>query len=74
MRRVHAVLAISGVYATHSDWMQEEFDIATGYRKPVIGLLPWGSLRASSVVQDVAAAMVGWNTESIASAIRRHAI
>jgi hypothetical protein len=28
MRRAHAVLALSGVYATHSKWMQEEFGIA----------------------------------------------
>jgi hypothetical protein len=54
MRRVHVVLALSGVYATHSEWMQEEFGIADEYLKPAIGLLPWGSQRASTAVQDVA--------------------
>lgn len=73
MRRVHVVLALSGVYATHSDWMQEEFDMAGEYGKPIIGLLPWGSQRSSSIVQGVAAEMVGWSTGSIVDAVRRHA-
>lgn len=74
MRRVHAVLALSGVYATHSTWMREEFGLATTFDKPVIGLLPWGSQRASTAVQDVAVELVGWNTKSIVSAVRRFAI
>jgi len=74
IRRVHIVLMLSGVYATYSDWMQEELSLAGGYDKPIIGIFPWGSQRASSVVQSAALEMVGWNTASVVKAVRRHAI
>lgn len=72
--RVHAVLMLSGVYASHSDWMQEELAMAADHGKPIIGIYPWGSQRASSAVRDAAHEMVGWNTASIVDAIRRHAL
>jgi UDP-N-acetylglucosamine 2-epimerase len=74
MRRVHVVLVLSGVYATHSGWMQEELAIAEAYDKPIVGIFPRASQRASAAVQDAASEMVGWNTASIVDAIRRHAI
>jgi hypothetical protein len=74
MRRAHAVLALSGVYASHSAWMQEELGIANDFAKPVIGLLPRGNQRASTAVQNVAVDLIGWNTNSIVSAVRRYAI
>lgn len=40
--------------------------------KPIIGIRPWGNANISQVVQDSAGEIVGWNTESIVSAIRRH--
>jgi hypothetical protein len=72
--RVHAVLMLAGVYASHSDWMQEELEMAEHHDKPIIGIYPWGSQRASSAVQDAAHEMVAWNTSSIVDAIRRHAL
>jgi hypothetical protein len=74
IRNVHVVLTLSGVYATHSDWMQEELTLAEGYDKPIVGVLPRGSQRASSAVQDAALEMVPWSTVSIVDAIRRHAL
>jgi hypothetical protein len=74
IRPVHAVLMLSGIYATHSDWMQEEITIAENYDKPIIGIVPWGSQRTSSAVQTAANEMVAWSTVSIIDAIRRHAI
>jgi hypothetical protein len=74
IRHVHIVMMLSGVYATHSDWMQEELTLAENYAKPIVGIFPRASQRASSTVQDAAHEMVGWNTASIVDAIRRHAI
>jgi len=74
IQRVHVVLMLSGVYATHSDWMLEELGLAQGYGKPIIGIFPHASRRASSAIQDAADEMVAWNTASIVNAIRRHAI
>lgn len=74
IQRVHVVLMLSGVYATHSDWMLEELGLAQGYDKPIIGIFPHASHRASSAIQEAADEMVAWNTASIVDAIRRHAI
>jgi hypothetical protein len=67
-----AVLAIAGVYATHSEWMNWELQVAKELKKPIIGVIPWGQQRVSSVVNQNATEVVGWNTESIVAAIRSH--
>ena len=42
--------------------------------KPIIGIKPWASTQVSSVVADNATEMVGWNTNSIVKAIRKHSL
>ena len=67
------VLILAGVYATHSRWINEEIDLATdgfGSPKPIIAIAPWGSARTSVRVKSAANQIVGWNTESVVSAIR----
>jgi hypothetical protein len=73
IRPVHVVLIMGGMYANHSEWIQREIDIAVDWKKPIIGLRPWGSERTPSAVSNAANEMVGWTTDSIVSAIRRHA-
>jgi hypothetical protein len=70
----HVVLAIAGVYATHSAWMTYEIETATANRIPIIGVAPHGQGRVSSLVQKHAVTVVRWNTESIVQAIRTYAI
>lgn len=72
MRFAQVVVAMAGVYATHSDWMQEEFDIAKNFGRPIIGVYLFGSQRASAVVQKNADEMVNWSTASVVDAVRRH--
>ncbi len=74
IRPVHCVIVISGMYVAHSYWIQTEIDIANRYQKPIIGVRPWGQERIPQAVQDVADEMVGWNTDSIVSAVRKHAL
>jgi len=74
IRPVNCVIIISGMYVAYSDWIQTEIDIAKQYRKPIIGVKPLGQERTPQAVQDVADEMVGWNTDSIVSVIRRHAL
>lgn len=74
IRPVNCVLIISGMYVVHSYWIQREIDIAVSYEKPIIGLIPRGQERTPKAVQDVAKEMVGWNTDSIVSAIRKHSL
>jgi hypothetical protein len=70
----HIVLAIAGVYATHSDWMNYELETAFANNVPIVGVAPHGQERVSLVVQNYAVQVVRWNTESIVQAIRAHSI
>lgn len=74
IKPVNCVLIISGMYVAHSYWIQKEIDIAVSYNKSIIGLIPRGAERIPTAVQNVAKEMVGWNTDSIVSAIRKHSI
>ena len=67
------VLILAGVYATYSTWIKKEITIATdefSTRKPIVGIRPWASEAVSTVVQENASELVGWNTDSIVTAIR----
>lgn len=74
VKPVNCVLVLAGMYATHSDWIHREINLANKYNKPIIGVIPWGQLRVPIVVQNASRVMVGWNTNSIVSAIRDFSI
>lgn len=67
------ILALAGIYASHSSWMEWELDKAIKLGTPIVGVIPRGQERISTVVSSRAVATVRWNTESIIAAIRRHA-
>ena len=67
------VLGIAGMYASHSDWMEWELDTALEEEVPIVGVIPSGQERVSSVVSSRAKECVRWNTESIVEAIRKWA-
>lgn len=67
------VLAIAGVYASYSDWMQWEMDRAKELGLNVIGVIPRGQERISTQVYNRSIKDVHWNTESIIDAIRQYA-
>lgn len=74
IRGTHVVLILGGLYVSHSEWIQTEIEIANDeYDKPIIGIRPWGSQKIPSAVQEAAVEIVGWNTQSVVDAIRRHA-
>ena len=73
MSHASVVLVMAGVYATYSKWINIEIDLAeSGFntRKPIIAVRPWGSERISRRVREAADKIVGWNTNSIVSAIK----
>ncbi len=74
MRPVNVVLILSGMYAVHSDWIEFEVEFADSLGKPMVGIKPWGQERVPRYVADAVEEMVGWNTSSIVSAIRRRAL
>ena len=67
------VLALAGVYASHSDWMIWELDTAVSNSIPIVGVIPRGQERISQEVSSRSKEDVRWNTESIVEAIRKHA-
>lgn len=67
------VLIMAGKYATYSKWIQREIQIAKkefSKPKPIVAIKPWANEQVSSVVSEAADRLVGWNTNSIVSAIR----
>ena len=67
------VLILAGVYATYSKWIDEEVNLAqSGFLrpKPIVAIKPWGNVRMSQPVRDAATRVVGWNTNSVVTAIR----
>ncbi|CDT25261.1 TIR domain-containing protein [Chryseobacterium sp.] len=67
------VLALAGMYASHSDWMPWELDTAKSLGIPIIGVIPRGQERISQEVYSRSVVDVKWSTESIVEAIRNHA-
>lgn len=67
------VLAIAGVYASYSDWMQWEMDKAKELGLNIVGVIPWRQERVSTQVYSRSIVDVHWNTESIVDAIRQYA-
>ena len=72
IRPAQITLVISGMYAAYSDWMRYEIDESLRMRMPVIGIMPRGQERVPLYVRDRVDDLVGWNTSSIVSAIRRY--
>ena len=74
IRPTQCVVILGGIYVTYSNWIQFEIDYAKELRKPIVGIKPWGSEKTPFAVTQAANIIVGWNTESIVSAIREYAI
>ncbi len=73
IRNSNIVLALAGIYASHSDWMKWEIETAKELGIPIVGIIPRGQERISRIVFDNSIVDIRWNTESIVQAIRAHA-
>ena len=70
MRPCSVVLILAGMYASNSDYIQMEIDVAKALGKPIIAIEPWGAARTSVAVKSAATRIVSWNTASIVNAIK----
>lgn len=68
--KADVLLVMAGVYATTSDWITFEMQVAHSLGIPIIGVIPWGQSNISSMVRSYAVDIVGWNTESVVKSIR----
>ena len=69
----HRVIVLSGMYVTHSRWIDDEIDTAVELGKSIIGVKPWGQERIPRKVQDNACVMDEWDHGAIVDAVRRFA-
>lgn len=74
VRPVNCVLILGGMYAAHSEWILKEIKLAQDLNKPIVGIYPWGQQNMPLAIQNTAIELVGWNTSSIVSAIRRNSL
>lgn len=73
MSSASVILIMAGKYATYSEWINKEIQIAKNEflePKKIIAIEPWGSEQTSTVVKKNADIIVGWNGQSIANAIK----
>lgn len=68
------VIILAGMYANYSDWINYEIDVAVELGKPIIGVEPWGQQRIPVKIYENADVMVGWNANSIVTAVRDYAL
>ncbi len=71
IRPVEIVIILGGMYVAYSDWIQFEIDYAKDLGKPILGVKPRGAQVMPRAVQEAADEIVGWNTSTIVSAIRK---
>jgi hypothetical protein len=74
IRPINCFIVVTGMYINYRKWIFEEIKIAQSLNKPIVGVMPWGQLRVPLEIQNIAKEIVGWNGESVASAVRRYAI
>lgn len=67
--RSHVIVIPSGMYATHSEWIQKEIDGAKAYQKPILAVNPRGQQKKPGVVLSNADEGVGWNKQSVINGI-----
>ena len=72
LKETDVVLAIAGVSASYSEWMQWEMDKALELGLNIVGVIPRGNERISQEVYKRSVEDVRWNTESVVNAIRKH--
>jgi len=73
MQTTDIVIVLAGMYVAHSDWIQEEIDMAADMGKPIIGVIPAENDRVPNVVEDHAAELVDADGSAVLDAIERHA-
>lgn len=65
------ILILAGVYSSYSKWIDKEIKISKeDFSKPIIAIQPWGAEKTSAKVKESADKIIGWNTNSIADAIK----
>lgn len=65
----HVIVIPTGIYANYSKWIAKEIEGSIDLSKPILAVNPWGQQRSSSVVENAASKIVGWNKQPVVDAI-----
>lgn len=71
IERSHVVIIPTGMYATHSKWIEREVRGSRTMAKPILAVNPRAQQRTSTIVTDAASEIVGWTRKSVRDAIWR---
>jgi len=72
MQSTSVFLVLAGMYVAHSDWIQEEIEMAADMEKPVIGVVPGENDKVPNIVEEHATELVETDGNQILDAIERH--
>lgn len=70
MKRAEVLVALSGGYEAHQQWLDFEVQAARAHNVPIVVVEPFGPKDAPDEVKRRAEQIVGWNSRSIEDAIR----
>jgi hypothetical protein len=71
IKRADVIVVPTALYATHSDWMKFEIDIAGRMGKGIVAINPRGQERKSASILAIANEEVGWTKDSVINAVWR---
>ena len=73
IREADCVLVLAAMCVAYRGWIQSEVEAALDFKKPIIAVRPYGQERVpQELSQEAITDQVGWRTDSIIFAIRKH--
>lgn len=68
------IIVLSGMYVSYSECIDFEIRTAIKYGKPIIAVKPWGQQKIPNIITTYANEIIGWNSDSVVSAIRAYGL
>jgi hypothetical protein len=73
IKHVNLLVICADLHTLKPFWIEQEIAIAGKYKKPFIVVKPYGSDKTSGIISVQARELVGWDTNALVAAIRKHA-
>ena len=70
IQQSHVFIVLAGMYVEYRDMMKSEINYADNINKPILGVALRGSTNYPQTVDFAEIRRVGWNTDSVVTAIR----
>lgn len=70
IKHASVVVILSGMYVSHSNWIEYEVGEAIRFEKPILAIVPRGNARIPQSVSENASKIVHWNKDSVIGGIK----